>query len=559
MSLTFRRRYPNFLIITVDELRFPPGYEDPELQAWCTQYLRSQTFLRTNAMEYLNHYTGATACSPARATIYTGHYPPLHGVSQTDDIAKRPDDPGIYWLDPNTVPTMGHYFRANGYKTFYKGKWHISEADILYPGSDNSVISYDPTTGDPVDTYTNIYLNGNRLDEFGFDEWVGPDPVGVSPNNTGGISRTTTGGRDVVYSDEIVELIGELEKCNDPFLMVASFVNPHDIVFYGDFTDGLPGLNFTVDPTLPATISAPPTATEDLSTKPSAQASYKTVYNQMLQPISNGNKYRQLYYTFQKYVDDQIYKILQAIKNSRLYNNTIIVFTSDHGDELGAHGLHQKWHNSYQESIHVPLIIHNPLLFSGYKSTTNLTSHVDLIPTLMEMAGLDVQRTINKLSNTHTDAVLPVGKRIFIDFDNNQLNYDYDTTRVNEPIYFWTTDDPSRGLNQVNVVTRQPYTPVTQPAAIEAILTYLSNGTETHLYKYSRYFDPYDSTVANEYEMYDLTVDPYETSNLANPTYATPATDATKTQLDAILVQQRAAKNIKPTDPVNPLPGAIKN
>lgn len=138
-------RRPNFLIIMVDEERYPPGYENEQIRAWRTTNLPARERLREHGLEFHRHYTGSTACVPARNTFYTGHYPSPHGGSQTDGAAKTATEPDIFWLDPNTVPTMGNYFRAAGYRTFYKGKWHVSGSDILIPGSKTALAS---DTGD---------------------------------------------------------------------------------------------------------------------------------------------------------------------------------------------------------------------------------------------------------------------------------------------------------------------------------------------------------------------------------------------------------------------------
>jgi arylsulfatase A-like enzyme len=63
----------------------------------------------------------SSACAPSRASFFTGQYPSLHGVSQTDGVAKNAIEPDVFWLDPDTLPTMGDYFRAGGYDTYYKG------------------------------------------------------------------------------------------------------------------------------------------------------------------------------------------------------------------------------------------------------------------------------------------------------------------------------------------------------------------------------------------------------------------------------------------------------
>ena len=88
---------PNFLILMCDQNRFPPAYEDDQVKRWRKTNLVTQDLLRENGMEFKKHYTGATACAPARGTIFTGQYPSLHGVTQTTGVAK-----GAY--DADTLP-----------------------------------------------------------------------------------------------------------------------------------------------------------------------------------------------------------------------------------------------------------------------------------------------------------------------------------------------------------------------------------------------------------------------------------------------------------------------
>ena len=142
-------RKPNFLIFLVDEQRFPTVYEDEALKKWRKENLKTQELLRDNGLEFLNHYIGSTACSPSRTTLYTGQYPSLHGVTKTTGGAANSSEPDIFWLDPNSVPTIGNYFRTAGYDTFWKGKWHASHQDILIPGTQNALPSYHPVNGVP--------------------------------------------------------------------------------------------------------------------------------------------------------------------------------------------------------------------------------------------------------------------------------------------------------------------------------------------------------------------------------------------------------------------------
>jgi len=132
-----------------DEMRIPPIYESQATKAFRQQYLQTQNSLRQNGIDFQRHYAASVACSPSRASMYTGHYPSLHGVTQTTGAAKESVDPDVFWLDPSSVPTFGDYFRIAGYQTFWRGKWHASDAVMRIPGTHDQLISYDPTTGAP--------------------------------------------------------------------------------------------------------------------------------------------------------------------------------------------------------------------------------------------------------------------------------------------------------------------------------------------------------------------------------------------------------------------------
>ena len=560
------RRRPNILVIMTDEDRFPPPYETPTVRAWRESQLQGRNLIRRNSMEFLRHYTGASACVPARTTFFTGHYPALHGVSQTDGAAKTAFDSSMYWLDKNTVPTLGNYFRAAGYRTFYKGKWHVSEVDILIPGSKTPLNTYD-ADGNPDLQKEQDYLDADRMDAFGFTGYVGPTPHGSDARNSGGVCLTGTGGRDVVYADQVVQLLDELDQDpSQPWLTVCSFVNPHDIVLYGAFSNLGGGYDFTPDASTPE-IPPSPTDNETLLDKPTAQTSYRNTYQQAFQPTFSTPNYRRLYYDLMKRVDDQILRVMQKLQSTRMYRDTIVIFTSDHGELLGSHGgLFQKWHCAYEEVTHVPFYVHSPVLFPRSTTTNEITSHVDVMPTILGLAGIDAEAVRQRLAATHTDAVPLVGRNLA-----PMVRGAEDFDRKGEGIYFMTDDEVTAGLNQQNF-TGYTYNSVQQPNHVEMIVVDLPGPQGMRTWKYSRYFDNQQfwstpcvqdlvypeigdpttacqgvvrtTAVPDQQELYDLTSDPIERINLAHPPNITPAIQQILQTMQALLAQQRQQKRV---------------
>ena len=521
----------NILILTTDEERYPPPYENEDLKKFRATQLPAHRRLHAEGLSLDGHYTASAACCPSRATIYTGQYPTLHGVSQTSGAAKGASDPDMFWLDPNSVPTLGHYFRAGGYDTYYHGKWHISDADIFIPGSKTPVGGYD-TQGQGIPPMPELYAAANRLDAFGFNGWIGPEPHGSAQSNCGY-------NRDPGFADQVVATLDCLEQRqkdgdHTPWLTVASFLNPHDIVLYGLLWKSW-GYGFS-DNTVPF-VPVPPTFGEDLSTKPRCQESYVQTYKYMLLPQPQLETYRQFYYWLHKVVDAHMNRVLKRVLNSSLAENTIIVYTSDHGEQLGAHGrIHQKWYNAYEETVHVPAVFLQPKLFPAGERRQTLTSHIDLVPTLMGLAGIDHEAAAEKLEKTHSEVHRLVGR----DLSKWLLNGAPDG-ELNDPLYFHTTDDVSEGLNQFGVRGNH-YEAVEEPNDIDAVIANL-DGT---LWKYARYTDYSGSTDAVDYELYNLSENPLETINLANDQHTSGPVNNIRKKLDKLLDEQIRQKALTP-------------
>lgn len=400
---------PDIIIVMTDEERAVPPYESAEVLAWRQRSLTGRRWFDEHGISFTRHYTGSLACVPSRPTIFTGQYPDLHGVTQTDGIGKRFDDSRLRWLRAGEVPTLGNWFRAAGYDTHYDGKWHISHADLE-----------DPATGAPLATNDNEgvvdsaavrrYLDADPLGPYGFSGWVGPEPHGAGLANSGF-------RRDPLVADRVVAWLTERyarRRAGDtaamrPFLLVASFVNPHDIVLFPAWVWRSP---LKPSPLDPPHVPAAPTADEDLSTKPAAQVAYREAYYSgygLTRMVSrnyarNAQRYRDLYYRLHAEVDGPIDRVRRAVTEGGS-EDAMLVRTSDHGDLLGAHGgLHQKWFNLYDEATRVPFVIAR----IGEKATqprtvSAPTSHVDLVPTLLSAAGVDVDVVAAALAESFSE------------------------------------------------------------------------------------------------------------------------------------------------------------
>ena len=168
---------PDVVILMTDEERDAPPYESPQVAAWRRTALPGALWFQDNAVNFGRHYTGSLGpVCRSRPTIFTGHYPEVHGVSQTDGLGKMADDSRMRWLREGEVPTLGHWFRTAGYDTHYDGKWHISHADLH--DADGDRIDTNDDDGNVLRAGVEQYRTADQLEPFGFSGWIGPEPHG---------------------------------------------------------------------------------------------------------------------------------------------------------------------------------------------------------------------------------------------------------------------------------------------------------------------------------------------------------------------------------------------
>ncbi len=551
---------PNVLVILTDQQRYPPPYESEELAQYRREHLPGMERLRRNGVSFRHHYPMAAACAPSRASLLTGQYPSLHGVTQTDGLAKNPDSDDMFWLAPDRVPTLGDWFRAGGYRTYFKGKWHASHAHLDAEEGDGLLLSIDDD-GTPIEANIESYLKADVLDDWGFSEWVGPEPHGLGQHNTGMV-------KDPFTADETIDLLKRLDADDgdEPWLTVCSFLNPHDDSLFGVI--GLAqGLRY--HPSAVPHVDQAPTHNEDLSTKPSCHQSYVDTWGTIISPQPWIETHLKFYYQMQAAVGEQITRVLDALRERDAYENTIVIFSSDHGDLQGSHGgMHEKWHVAYEEALHVPFIVSSPLLPSGARELDIPTNHADLIPTLLGLAGIDHDQALAELRTDHTDAHPLVGR------DLSDAIRTAEPVAPSEPVLFTTDDEISEGSERSASPFQRfarrfhRYSEVKQPNHLQTVIAEVDVDGEQHLVKFSRYYDNaqfwtvpgerderlhgrHTDTVTepepDEYELYDLTVDPIEERNLAHPSHADDRSRALQQTMLKLLVEQLDAKRLTPS------------
>jgi hypothetical protein len=235
----------------------------------------------------------------------------------------------------------------------------------------------------------------------------------------------------------------------------------------------------------------------------------------------------------------------------------------------GAHGgMHEKWHVAYEEALHVPLTVSSPLLPGGARELDIPTNHADLIPTLLGLTGIDPDQALARLRSDHSDARALVGR------DLSPAIRAAAPAAPTEPILFTTDDEISEG----NATTKSPfgrfarrlhrYSTVKQPNHLQTVIAEVDVDGAQHLVKFSRYYDNaqfwtvpgerderlqgrHTATVTapepDEYELYDLTLDPIEERNLTDPSHADERARALRATMLALLAEQLAAERLTPS------------
>jgi arylsulfatase A-like enzyme len=449
----------NVLLFLTDQQRavqhFPPE--------WTKRNMPGLDRLQRHGLTFNNAFTNACMCSPARSTLMSGYFPAQHGVKYTleSDMPASKKYPQVElstsFANPATVVA------AAGYTPVYKGKFHCVKAAA---GDDNwvpeDVNQYGFTRWDPPDAGANQDISEEGGGIYNHD--------GRFINQEGSASAGTEGA---------VQYLKEAAADAQPFFLVVSLVNPHDVLLYPRHYNQA-GYD---DSWLQGQVQPPATVDEDLSTKPSVQAQFLRIFN-LSGPIPTRQmkrNYLNFYGNLMKSSDAYLVKLLNTLTSTGLLENTLVIATADHGEMGTAHGgLRQKNFNFYEESLRVPLVYSNPRLFPKARTTDALVSHVDFLPTLASLVDAPASARADWAGVDYSDQILSASPKSPQDYT------------------VFTYDDFQSGQKS------PPYP--TPPNHIVSI--------RESRYKLARYYDVHHR-VPPQWEMYDLETDPLERVNLA--------------------------------------------
>jgi arylsulfatase A-like enzyme len=298
-------------------------------------------------------YTTHAICSPARASLMTGTYPSTHGI--WDCTHTQPKN----WvrLLPDQPPFFSSYLAEAGYRTGYFGKWHVEPTGKL---ENFGWQEYDHTSSaglkaDPARPQVSLPKEGYRDYR----------PAGVC---------TTPDPRHPAF-ERGIDFIRRAAASETPFCCFVSASEPHDPYIAPEAFLNLYNLD---------TIPLSPSLHDDNADKPEVVRRMHAIWEGLSD--ADWRRLTASYWSLISFLDAEVGRLIRALKESGRYDNTIIVFTSDHGDMMGAHGLCAKGvGTAYEEVYNIPLILRAPGARTGVADGDSVVSMVDLGPTLLDL------------------------------------------------------------------------------------------------------------------------------------------------------------------------------
>lgn len=511
---------PNVLVIVADDLNDNISGLGEEIQAFTPNMDR----LRDEAVSFTNAHSNVPLCNPSRASFWSGLYPHTTGFFGYDQ------QENTWWTFPvlKDATMLFTHFQRNGYNVHGTGKiYHrsIGAKRVI----DSRRYGIEPSFG-PFAYNGNVRVAHPGLKEpyrssFALRSFaplsdvpvIAADPEEGIPGYHGwwdqgeSFRYADEDDRDLMVDERSAEWAVDVlqQDHSEPFFLTVGFMRPHR-------PQVAPKKYFDLYP--PESISLPPYLKDDLSDVP--EVLWKDIENmeknkgfgdfQDLMAAYEGEKgwklWLQSYLACVSFVDAQLGKVLDALNQSPYKDNTIVIFTSDHGYHMGEKDYMFKL-SVWEESTRVPLIIRVPGLTDQQKEVTHPVSLIDLYPTVTDLTGISMHPNKSK-GGPELDGY---SLRPFLE-DPDDAEWDGPSVALSV-IYGSRKPEDHLALNEPGKPERQHFT------------------VRSERYKYTL-------TNTGQEELYDIANDPHEWKNLAgNPQY-----DSVKSELNYKLLNLTGRK-----------------
>jgi arylsulfatase A-like enzyme len=318
-------------------------------------------------------------CVPSRTSLMTGLYP------RTTGCLDNPNKPPY----PDKLFPLQHIFQSNGYRTGCFGKRHLPNIGELALGWDRSATTINPKLDPSEENYIDWVTQRGQLDAHKRD-FGGSHKADLMSH----ITEVREENRTSTYTtDKTLEFLTECKDQGKPFFCWTSYIFPHQ-----PYTP----LKKWADMYRPETTVLPESVSEPLENLPPEMQNWRRNTKQpwnLAMAAKNHNLYRRYvayYYALTSEVDACVGRIIDGLDKLSLSDNTIVIYTADHGDFVAAHGMVEKCalgHNVYEDTLRVPLIIAWPKRFIEGAINKSLVELVDLYPTLLDI--LDLKRPMD--------------------------------------------------------------------------------------------------------------------------------------------------------------------
>ena len=393
---------PNILFIAIDDLK-------PTIGSYGDQLAITPNIdaIAKNGTTFLNNHTQQAVCGPSRASLLTGKRPDYTKVwdLKTKMRDKNPD-----------ILTIPQYFKQNGYETIGIGKiydprcvdnnrdkpsWsipHVKEGNLEYPNG-----YYQPALGFYQNKKNLSIIKGiknkaianniekRKINKYIRDRFKPPYEIGDVPDGA---------YIDGAIANKSIQILDEINT-SKPFFLAVGFKRPHlPFVAPRKYWELYDENKIEIAPYQKKSKNAVDIAYHkagEMQSYKTQEITYKLNKEGLLELDEKlQKKLIHGYYAATSYIDAQIGKINEKLKEKGLDKNTIIVIWGDHGWHLGDHSLWNK-HSNFEQATRSPLIIYDPRINKGYKINTP-TEFVDLFPTLSDLANLNIPKNLDGLS-----------------------------------------------------------------------------------------------------------------------------------------------------------------